>query len=47
VVLGLTLLLDNLGVIGLRGSDLAALVIVAGGIATVGLAISRVVPSSR
>jgi hypothetical protein len=46
-VLGLALLLDNLGVIGLRGSDLAALVIVAVGIATVGLAISRVVPSSR
>lgn len=47
LVLGLTLLLDDLGVIGLRGSDLVALVIVAGGIATVGLAISRVVPSSR
>ncbi len=47
LVLGLALLLDNLGVIGLRGSDLVALVIVAGGIATVGLAISRVVPNTR
>jgi hypothetical protein len=46
-VLGLALVLDNIGVISLQGSDLVALVIVAGGIATVGLAISRVVPSSR
>jgi hypothetical protein len=47
LVLGLALLLDNIGFISLQGSDLVALVIVAGGIATVGLAISRVVPSSR
>ena len=47
LVLGLALLLDNIGVISLQGSDLVALVIVAGGIATVGLAISRVVPTSR
>jgi hypothetical protein len=47
LVLGLALLLDNIGIIGLQGSDLVALVIVAGGIATVGLAISRVVPTSR
>lgn len=47
LVLGLALLLDDLGVIGLQGSALAALVIVAVGIATVGLAISRIVPSSR
>jgi hypothetical protein len=47
LVLGLALVLDNIGFISLQGSDLVALVIVAGGIATVGLAISRVVPSSR
>jgi hypothetical protein len=47
LILGLALLLDNLGVISLQGSDLVPLVIVAGGIATVGLAISRVIPSSR
>lgn len=47
LILGLALLLDNIGVISLQGSDLAPLVIVAGGIATVGLALSRVIPSSR
>jgi hypothetical protein len=46
-VLGIALLLDNLDVIDLRGSTLVPLVIVAGGIAIVGLAISRVVPTSR
>jgi hypothetical protein len=47
LIIGLALLLDNLGVISLQGSDLVALVIVAVGIATIGLAISRVVPSRR
>lgn len=47
LILGLALLLDNIGVISLQGSDLAPLVIVAVGIATVGLALSRVIPSSR
>jgi hypothetical protein len=47
LVLGLALFLDNIGVIGLQGSDLVPLAIVAVGIGAVGLAISRVLPGTR
>jgi hypothetical protein len=47
IVIGLALLLDNWGTISLHPSNLVPLLIVAGGIGIIALALSRVVPGLR
>ena len=44
LVIGLALLFDNWGIVNLKTSDLVPLVIVAVGIGTIVIALSRVVP---
>jgi hypothetical protein len=44
LVIGVALLFDNWGVVNLKTSDLVPLVIVAVGIGTIVIALSRVVP---
>jgi hypothetical protein len=46
-VIGLALLLDNWGTINLQTSDLFPLLIVAGGIGIIALAVTRVLPGRR